>query len=126
MRRIHHFPLVLTLLVASPLALVLTAEQPACADDVLQIAGDWDSFFGTGKVPLHMEQDGVHIKGKYGGGNPGRIDGTLNGKELKGQWVGDDGRGGRFVFMFKHDHEFAGQWGDGNSSSSGGHWNGKR
>lgn len=85
--------------------------------------GNWNTAWG----PVKMTQTGTKVVGTYGGKFPGRLQGSVNGRKLTFEWIGDNGEQGRGAFVLSDDgNSFVGTWGSGTSDSNGGAWNGTR
>jgi len=96
--------------------------------------GTWKTNWGT-ELIIELTQNGDRVKGKYtytesGVEVKGRIFGKLVGSTLSFRWrekIGERRRGGRGKFTLSGDgNSFTGSWGNGNSDSNGGSWNGER
>lgn len=85
--------------------------------------GTWNTAWG----PVEMKQTGARVEGTYGGKFPGRLQGSVEGRKLSFEWIGDNGEQGKGVFVLSDDGtSFVGTWGSGASDSNGGPWNGAR
>jgi hypothetical protein len=96
------------------------AAPPAAVPSSGAWAGTWDTAFGT----MVLQQQGSGITGTYDY-KDGRIEGMVQGAELRGYWVQANAQG-RFVFNLSADGQsFSGTWGYGESTTDGG-WTGTR
>jgi MscS family membrane protein len=82
-------------------------------------AGEWNSRWRDGGAKLILEQEGDRVWGTYPLYN-GRIEGVVNGRELRGQWI-EERQSGSFVFLQSRDgNSFSGRF------ESGEWWTGAR
>jgi hypothetical protein len=98
------------------------------------VASDWNGGWATNFGTLTIYQQGTHVTGGYvydnGGAQvQGSIEGEVIGAQLDFGWSeGPGGAGaGHGVFTMNSDGKsFAGTWGQGESRTSGGNWDGTR
>ncbi len=105
-----------------------TSNPPA--PTMSEWGGGWSSDFGT----ITFQQQGNQVSGAYAYTNSGaqvqgRISGTITGNRLDFAWEespGGAGSGHGSFLMSADGASFTGSWGQGDSTTSGGKWNGKR
>lgn len=105
-----------------------TSNPPAPA--LSEWGGGWSTDFGT----LTLQQQGDQVSGAYAYTNAGvqvqgRILGAVTGNRLDFAWEespGGAGSGHGSFTMSADGASFTGTWGQGNSTTGGGNWNGKR
>ncbi|MFC7400388.1 mechanosensitive ion channel family protein [Chelatococcus sp. GCM10030263] len=110
--------------IAGPIAAVFTILMlllgPAYGQAIANWSGTWDTKWRDGGAQLILEQNGTQVTGSYPLYN-GRVEGTVEGDELKGRWT-EDGRSGEFLFVQGPDgHSFMGRF-----STSSEWWTGIR
>ena len=112
-----------------------TSTEPAIGNPptpapVAEWGGSWATDFGT----LTITQQGNQVSGSYAYNNggaqiQGQMSGQVIGNHLDFAWEegpGGAGSGHGSFIMSADGSKFEGTWGQGESRTSGGNWNGKR
>jgi hypothetical protein len=108
----------------------IETSNPPAPSTASEWGGAWSTDFGT----INFQQQGNQVTGSYSYTNAGAqvdgtIHGTITGNRLDFEWQeGPGGAGsGHGSFLMKADGAtFEGTWGQADSTTSGGAWNGKR